>query len=258
MKNLFLILINILNIHSINVSIPSIRENKLDISVSVIIPCYHKHFHFLQNLLEEYSKQTELPNQIVISISEAKKIPASEITKLKNSKWPFEVKILVTNRQLFAGQNRNKAAANASYEILVCQDADDIPHPQRIELIKYAFNNYQIDFLMHLHSYEENILNFIYQIEQDPLSNLKLFKLENDQFDGESHGTTALTKNVFNEFKWPNNPFSQDRIYNHNLFKNGYTKHVLQIPLNFYRKQYSSADYKKTIIKLKRYYKIKK
>jgi cellulose synthase/poly-beta-1,6-N-acetylglucosamine synthase-like glycosyltransferase len=84
MKKKLLFISIILNINSVNFSIPELRANKHDFSVAVIIPCYHGHFKFLENLLNEYTKQTKLPDQIVISISEADKnlfIRILEMTK---------------------------------------------------------------------------------------------------------------------------------------------------------------------------------
>jgi len=55
--------------------VPSI----LGITCSVIIPCYYGHFKYLPELLEALCQQTELPDEVVISISEANKIPALKL-----------------------------------------------------------------------------------------------------------------------------------------------------------------------------------
>lgn len=34
-------------------------------------------------------------------------------------------------------------------EILITQDADDIPHPQKIEATEYFFSHYDVDHLIH-------------------------------------------------------------------------------------------------------------
>lgn len=42
--------------------------------VSVIVPCYYGHFHCLPGLLKTLSCQTSLPDEVVISLSEANKV----------------------------------------------------------------------------------------------------------------------------------------------------------------------------------------
>lgn len=234
----------------VNISIPNPRIEKLDFTISVIIPCYHKHFCYLEDLLKAYCNQTVLPNEIVISLSEANKIHPQKIQDIENSSWPFELKIIKNNEQLFAGQNRNIAAKSSIYELLICQDADDIPHNQRIELIKYAFDNFEIEHLLHLCSYKLDILKKIYLIDKNN-NNLHIFNSYNKQFNGEAHGASALTKKLFNNFQWSDLAFSQDSRYNNHLYEIGYPKYVLEIPLYVYKKNNSSAKDKQKIIKQK-------
>jgi hypothetical protein len=252
MKKKLLFISIILNINSVNFSIPELRANKHDFSVAVIIPCYHGHFKFLENLLNEYTKQTKLPDQIVISISEADKIPEIEINKLNNYYWPFELKIITSYEQLFAGPNRNKAIINADTDIIVCQDADDIPHPQRIEIIKYAFDNFEIDYLLHLSSRNQECLNNRYHLENKPINNQEIFNLESidTKLDG-SHGTLSAKKDILMLYNWSKKNFRQDVKLTQKLKKKlGYPR-IIKYPLYFYDKKNSSAEYKLAIIKNK-------
>src|SRR3990167_5690905 len=61
----------------------------------------------------------------------------------------FKTKILCFQGKQSAGKNRNIACSHAEGDILIAQDADDIPHPQRIEIIKYVFENYATEHLLH-------------------------------------------------------------------------------------------------------------
>ena len=123
---------------------------KKELSTSVIIPCYYKHAIYLESLLEEFSEQSCLPDEVVISISEADKVEPGLIQGLEETLWPFSLVIQKTHQQKYAGENRNIAAQHASKELLICQDADDLPHPQRIEIIKHFFEKNEIDFLAHM------------------------------------------------------------------------------------------------------------
>ena len=104
---------------------------------------------YIKELLTAYEKQTVLPDEIVISVSQVQKIPNNILDELQQGSWLFSVTILSSKKQLFAGQNRNIAGTHAKGDILICQDADDLPHSQRVEIIKYFFEQYNPDFLMH-------------------------------------------------------------------------------------------------------------
>ena len=62
-----------------------------------------------------------------------------EKKKIENMKYPFKVIYIFHKECKYAGDNRNCACEKASGDIFITQDADDIPHPQRIEIIKYMF-----------------------------------------------------------------------------------------------------------------------
>lgn len=250
MKKIFLLTIIKLQIYSVNFVIPKIREQKQNFSIAVIIPCYHGHFQFLENLLVQYTKQTQLPDQIVISISESNKIPETEISKLESLIWPFQVKILTTDAQQFAGQNRNKALIKADCDIIVCQDADDLPHPQRIEIIKYAFDNFDIQCLMHLSSRDEAILDNNYKLDEKIINNADIFNLESIEtnLDG-SHGTVSGIKKLFLKYKWSKIPFNEDVLLSHKIIKKAIKYGIIKHPLYFYNKKNSSATYKSIIKK---------
>ena len=121
-------------------------------SISVIIPCVSYHAHLLSNLLNILKYQTLAPKEVIISLSSVKKITADRLTKiraLETHVFPFALKILYHDEDVWAAGNKNRAAEIATGEILVVQDADDIPHIQRLEVIKYFFDKYDILHLCH-------------------------------------------------------------------------------------------------------------
>lgn len=217
------------------------KKDHRSITCSVIIPCYYGHFMHLENLLMEYTKQTVYPDEIVISLSEAHKINQKKIKNLENKGFPFKVNILKTKHQLFAGENRNIAAANSLGDIIICQDADDIPHPQRIEIIKHIFENYNVEFLMHYMTRDFKILNhnFLYQ---------DVF-LENSYLKEPCNGNVALKRELFYIHEWPNFKRGQDMMFNANLQEDGYILYKCQLPLILYRQNFSAEKYVKSLKK---------
>ena len=240
MKKIILSLILTLQINSsIPKEIPPLRNIPIQVTTSVIIPCYHGHFKYLEKLLEEYTKQIVLPNEIVISLSEANLVDQNKIHILEKRKWPFKLIIITSNEQLFAGSNRNIAAQAASGDILICQDADDTPHKQRVQIIKHVFENYQVEHLMHYFSRNQDILKNNYSLDT-------IFNPRNRKY-GATNGNIAITKDVFRKFQWSDKPRGQDSLFNLTMLQNGYPRYVVTVPIYVYRNYLSSHSYVKSL-----------
>ena len=214
-------------------------------TTSVIVPCYHKHAMYIKELLTAYEKQTVLPDEIVISVSQVQKIPNNILDELQQGSWLFSVTILSSKKQLFAGQNRNIAGTHAKGDILICQDADDVPHPQRVEIIKYFFEHYNIDFLMHQYylSHEidiEAVMGRIYKLDNiehvNPINYKQTWKI-----GWITNGNIALTREVFDQCKWPADRGGQDVKFNKQLFKRYHNRLVIKAPIYVYRRNLSSV-----------------
>jgi glycosyltransferase involved in cell wall biosynthesis len=119
------------------------------LSTSIVIPCHKKHIKFIPNLLSCYEEQTLKPNEVIVSISEVKSKIVFLEEFLKKNHFSFSVKILINQDKLLAGPNRNRGCSAASNDIIILQDADDLPHPQRVEVISYFFQKYDYDILIH-------------------------------------------------------------------------------------------------------------
>lgn len=110
------------------------------LSSSVAVPCYYKHFKYLPSLLTSLTKQTCLPEEVVISLSQVEYLTSEEIDTLEAGPWPFRVEIIRRAGVFMEGSNRTTAARHCSSDIILCVDADDIPHPQRIEAVLQLFS----------------------------------------------------------------------------------------------------------------------
>lgn len=135
------------------------RKERQPLTSSIIVPCVARHFFWLSGLLESYENQTVKPDEIVISISEVEKLNPKEITDLENGNWSFKLVIIRNKNTILDGDNRTIAMDHASGDILIFSDADDIPHPQRVELSKFIFENYEIDHILHSLTFLRNELS---------------------------------------------------------------------------------------------------
>ena len=111
--------------------------------IGVAIPCYYGHISNLINLLDSIQSQSILPDKVVVSCS------STSIFE-NNKKYSFPLRIIVTKERKNAAQNRNIAAAQLdTMDLITFIDADDIMHPQRIEVLLLVIQNYNSDIILH-------------------------------------------------------------------------------------------------------------
>ncbi len=192
------------------------------ITASVIIPCYHAHFHYLEKLLDHLSKQTVLPHEVVISLSESHKVAATDIEKLIKTPYPFPVILLPTERQLTSGANRNIASERASGDIFIYQDADDIPHPQRVETISHFLEKYHVPIV--LHAWQVDTVDHNITWQQNDKNNLKFYIVrrwaELDNFKTPvTCGNCAIRRETFRTVRWPDRHGGEDTGFNQQVLE---------------------------------------
>lgn len=202
-------------------------------TVSVYIPTIPNHIKFLDKILNSYLiKSTVKPNQIIVSVSNFNEIDKELYHKIKNNYT--NVLFLEHDSVELAGPNRQFSKDYCTEDIIIYQDSDDLPHIQRIEIIKYFFENYDI---LHLHHSYFNLTNDINSIKNEDsfnyneeLINVNDIKLiESKDFYSElfpnnslldvrnnlnfnkifnkfkpHHGSFAIKKDVLNTIKWKN------------------------------------------------------
>jgi len=219
--------------------------NSNALTSSVIIPCHHAHFKHLKELLLLLSQQTELPDEVVISLSEVNKVPASELKSLELATYPFSLVIIKHPKQLNAGLNRNSACAHAKGDVFICQDADDIPHPQRVEIIKHFFSNYDIDHLIHLYIPEWTQGNRpewywgLHQKEKIQFSELlRWSQVAGSYFHG---GNIAIKRTLFAQIQWPDMAGGEDTKFNNMIIENKKKSILLDVHLLIYRNYLSTV-----------------
>lgn len=219
---------------------------KKNLKTSVVIPCNYEHSRHLYALLKKYQEQTVQPDEVIISISECQKVNPDILEALENEPWMFHVSIIKSDKVQYAGENRNIGCGHATGDIFILQDGDDIPHPQRIEIIKYFFENYTVDHLMHqffIIDTPKSTINFkkitdLLQISIDWSEDFNKV-WESGSF---TNGNVAISKEVFSSIQWPPQPRGQDTEFNKQIYSR--FKHLLKInaALLCYRTFLSSAN----------------
>ncbi len=178
-------------------------ENK----ISVCIPCIQKHIPFLSSCVASINKQSLLPFEIVISISnivdyKSMKNVENECEKIINS-TTIPIKIKYTYEKKYAGENRNICVDEAEGDIISFIDADDIMHRDRIKILTEIFDKYK-DYIGVLH----------YFVENKSLDNEEKFDETNIQkysFSDLLHfGHSSFRKKIFEKYKYGSDHRGQD------------------------------------------------
>lgn len=212
------------------------RDEKINMTTSVIVPCVARHFFWLSGLLESYQNQTVRPDEIVISLSEVEKLSPSEIDKLENGLWNFKLKILRNEGVIIDGENRTIAMDNSTGEILIFSDADDLAHPQRVEIVKYFFENYEVEHIIHCYARQRNEIT---PIDLDTIPVWRFGTLRDVLNTGAyiTCGSPCFLRKIGNNLKWH---ATQDVEYNNRVYQLYKNNIVLPLNLILYRNHLSS------------------
>jgi hypothetical protein len=198
------------------------RDISKELSVSVIIPCDIAHLPLLFPLLDYFQKQTTVfPSEIIISLSNTNNLHKEEIHTIETHSWPFSVKVISHTGRKTAGANRNIAAQYASGDILICQDADDLPHPQRVEIVKHMFQTYDIDHLFHAFiSYYRSFVP--YEIEQIRICRFssidEMFECYAINNYSITNGNVSFTREVIKNICFPDSNAGEDVQFNRRVY----------------------------------------
>jgi len=124
-------------------------------SLGVVIPCHKPYILFLRDCLDSIEFQTVKPNKVVVVCSSSK----PEDIPPDYRKYSFDCEIITREEEYNQAQNRNKGAKYIQTDYVTFFDADDVMHPQRIELIrKYMADT---DILFHSFRVDMPLFSFI-------------------------------------------------------------------------------------------------
>lgn len=208
------------------------KPRKENLRTSVVVPCSHKHVRLLPELLDFLGKQTRLPDEVVVALSGCEVPAVSAGVRILNSAVPCT-----------AGMNRNRGSDAATGDIIIYQDADDVPHPQRVEIIAGIFESYEAEHLMHGYIYtrgsievpvmqrssiEEAVARCTYRSEPAPSTQV-------------TNGEVAIARALFDSVRWPEDPsMGEDMRFNQAAYGQSKQTVTLDLPLVVYRHDLSS------------------
>ena len=134
---------------------------------SVVIPATNGNFGYVNCILRHYEDGKIRPDEVVVSISNAHLLDSQKIDDLENRfKDAFELKVLRHNRKMIQGPNRDAGTSATTGDIILSNDADDIPHPQRVEIVLGLFEKHDIVHLNHgYQKYDEHEFETVTRIE---------------------------------------------------------------------------------------------
>lgn len=129
---------------------PAKHPQRLSLTTSMVIPCHSFHATNLLILLSDFENHSSVkPDEIIVSLSGINNIPDELMFELDAFAQKLNVIFVTSGEDLSEATNRNRACFAAKGDIIISQDADDIFHMFRIEIIKYFFETYDIVHLLH-------------------------------------------------------------------------------------------------------------
>ena len=222
------------------------RKEMIHLTVSMIIPCAAQHFVYLEPLLNLVANQTRIPNEVVVALSETKGLDKGEMDALEAKGFPYSLRLLRSEEKGSAGYNRNRACSVAKGKLIITQDADDLPHPQKVEIIAYLFEKYPIDHLLHTFVREPDGFSFYRKEDLVPL----VFRTYSDALSCASirmmNGQPSFTWQFGTFVKWPEEEsFGEDLMFNRQAYRYGHWGGrwkcvVIDCPLIIYREELST------------------
>jgi glycosyltransferase involved in cell wall biosynthesis len=206
--------------------------------IGVAVPCYYGHIPHLMYLLDSIESQTSRPDKVVVSCSST-----SELFETKQYSFPLE--IVITEHHKNAAQNRNIAASKLSdMDYITFMDADDLMHPQRIEILLKTFRETECDIILHNywlnHSQLDHIedidirINELTQCYTGCIRHIDFNKYQSQMIH---HSQSSIKKCIFDIVKYPEEKeFArrEDCIFCHRVFsipniKNVYISNQLSL-----------------------------
>lgn len=214
---------------------PARRGSPARVTVSVVVPCAASHVGLLADLVRAIETQTRPPQELVIVVSGSTPPP-----KLRSDR--LALSLAYSPRSRNAAQNRNRGSATATGSIVVFQDADDLPHPQRFEIIASIFETFAIEHLMHTFFPETQFEDwrrgrYALDYALGQLRSMNPYQRDVNVTNGNPAVSRALLQQVF----WPENEWvGEDVTFNRRACAAGRSA-VLSLPLLMYRQRLSAG-----------------
>lgn len=172
--------------------------------IGVSVPCYYGHIPHLTNLLDSIENQTHRPDKVVVSCSSTKEL-------FETKQYSFPLEIIITEDHKNAAQNRNIATAKLNdMDYITFMDADDVMHPQRIEILIKAFQETGCDIILHNFLMDDSEFNHIETIDMrineltqcysGCIRHVDIYKYQSQMIH---HSQSSIKKHIFDIVQYP-------------------------------------------------------
>ncbi len=214
--------------------------------ITICIPCVDLHIPLLEKFLSTIIHFTRQPDEVIVSLSpkfENNNLQekADKIVSTFNN---LNLTFLIQDKITTAAMNLNKITEVATGDILVRCDADDIIHPQKLEIIEKTFKKYpetklilhrwimtnEIDYTLKHFKHIDHLDDKDIHLDIKPYNKIDLQSIslsEKYKRDIEflsksnwiTNGANVYTKEVANLIKYINRNFAEDKIFNNEVTK---------------------------------------
>ncbi len=200
------------------------------LKISMVVPCVKKHVARLPELVKALRVQTRRPDEVIVVVSGCARV---EVPDLKAR--GLKISVVCNPERLAAGAARNRGSDIATGDVIVYQDADDLPHPQRVEIVAGLFELYAIDHLSHFFNRAEERRRF--SLGEAVSSSLYTTSM----IEGTTNGNVAVARSVLEHTRWPEHfSVGEDHEFNCAVYARTKRTAVTRLPLLTYRQQFSS------------------
>jgi len=157
--------------------------------------------------------------------------------------------VIYNKEVLYAGGNRNKACDIAKGDILSFQDADDLPHPQRTELIGHVFENTNTEHLLYLLIRDSQFITTEKHLLLDQKNDILVRDVQDYDYISNfgptvTHGNPSILRSMYEQVKFPNQKApGEDQIFNKDIYRLYKHKSLLKIALINYREHFTISQY---------------
>ena len=215
------------------------RPQRLQLRTSVLVPCVAKHTGLIPELLAHLAAQSTKPDEVVIAVSGCR---TPDDVRNYAVLQPFPVRIDDRHVTANASVNRNRASDLATGDVFIYQDADDLPHPQRVEILKQLFEEYDVDHVMHAFTHG-GWMQGNYHIPS--ILHTARYETAYRFHSGITNGNPATSRAVHGSVWWDHGRnVGEDVFFNQSVYARfPGRKAVLDLPLLLYRQHLSGTRY---------------
>jgi len=125
--------------------------------ISIVIPCIPRHFFKLLGLLKTLYEGTRIPDEVIVVITEIDRIHRPLIDELLDAgkKFFHTFTLVPLKEHAYSGPARQSGSVVSAGDVIIYQDADDLPHAQRVKILEHFFET--TDALHINHAYYHNV-----------------------------------------------------------------------------------------------------